>query len=155
MPSVPRKFIPRLICKFTKMSMYNYSTSSSEISTPRSTSPASMASSRSSTSTNTNNRRSLSTTRRISEMNPLSSINIQALEAQMQANSLDGLRGYSQDHYGVIKQHMKTEYLPKSHAGGYQILREPSWNKGARFLNISNSLTVVLICFCRYLFPSG
>lgn len=44
--------------------------------------------------------------------------------------SLDGLRGYAQDHYGEVRQYVKTEYLPKSAATGYQILREPLWNKG-------------------------
>ncbi|PQE08388.1 malic enzyme protein [Rutstroemia sp. NJR-2017a WRK4] len=66
-------------------------------------------------------------------MNPLSGIDIAAIEAAMKQSSLDHLRGYAQDHYGTIKQYSTTEYVPKSAAGGYQVLREPAWNKGTSF----------------------
>ncbi|PQE14039.1 hypothetical protein CJF30_00006854 [Rutstroemia sp. NJR-2017a BBW] len=66
-------------------------------------------------------------------MNPLSGIDIAAIEAAMKQSSLDHLRGYAQDHYGTIKQYSSTEYVPKSAAGGYQVLREPAWNKGTAF----------------------
>ena len=60
----------------------------------------------------------------------MAAIDVEALEAQMKMSSLDHLRGYSQNHFGVVKQYRETEYVPKSHAGGYQVLREPLWNKG-------------------------
>jgi malate dehydrogenase (oxaloacetate-decarboxylating)(NADP+) len=46
-------------------------------------------------------------------------------------SALDGLRGYAQDHYGTVYQYHETEYITKNMAGGYQVLREPAWNKGA------------------------
>jgi malate dehydrogenase (oxaloacetate-decarboxylating)(NADP+) len=45
-------------------------------------------------------------------------------------SSLDSFRGYSQDHYAAVKQYHETEYISKNMAGGYQVLREPAWNKG-------------------------
>jgi len=48
----------------------------------------------------------------------------------MKQSSLDVLRGYSQDHYGTVEQYRTTDYVPKNMAGGYQVLREPAWNKG-------------------------
>jgi len=47
-------------------------------------------------------------------------------------SSLDVLRGYSQDHYGVVNQYRETDYVPKNQAGGYQVIREPAWNKGGQ-----------------------
>ena len=60
----------------------------------------------------------------------MAAIDVEALEAQMRISSLDHLRDYSQDHYAVVKQYHETEYVPRSQAAGYQILREPLWNKG-------------------------
>ncbi|RDW59893.1 hypothetical protein BP6252_12980 [Coleophoma cylindrospora] len=111
---------------------YNYSTSASEVATPRSSSPASMVSSRSSTSDSTK-RMSISSARRMTEQNPLSSIDIQTLEANMRAQSLDTLRGYATNHYGEVHQERPTEYVSKETATGYQVLREPAWNKGTSF----------------------
>ncbi len=48
----------------------------------------------------------------------------------MKMASLDQLRGYAQNHYGEVHQFRATEYIPQSQAGGYQVLREPLWNKG-------------------------
>ncbi|KAL3417467.1 NADP-dependent malic enzyme [Phlyctema vagabunda] len=115
----------------------HYNTNSSEFSTPRSQtprsqSPASMVSSRSSTSISSK-RMSISSSRRLTEQNPLSAVNMQALEASMQAIALDGLRGYATNNYGVVNQPMATEYTPQSKAAGYQVLREPAWNKGTSF----------------------
>jgi malate dehydrogenase (oxaloacetate-decarboxylating)(NADP+) len=115
----------------TQMASYNYSTSSSELGsphTPRSSSPSSVASR--SSSTTISKRISISTSRRNTGMNPLGGIDIAAIEAAMKQSSLDHLRGYAQDHFGTIKQYSTTEYVPKSAAGGYQVLREPAWNKG-------------------------
>jgi len=45
--------------------------------------------------------------------------------------SLDQLRGYAQNHFGEVRQFASTEYVQQAQAGGYQVLREPLWNKGA------------------------
>ncbi|ORY71249.1 NADP-dependent malic enzyme [Pseudomassariella vexata] len=74
----------------------------------------------------------------------MSSVDIAAIEQQMKMASLDGLRGYAQNHYGEVQQYRKTEYVPKSSACGYQVLREPLWNKGLSFTaeeRVSKNLT--------------
>lgn len=53
-----------------------------------------------------------------------------ALETSMKLASLDTLRGYSQDHYGMVEQGPPAEYVNKEEAKGYQVLREPAWNLG-------------------------
>jgi malate dehydrogenase (oxaloacetate-decarboxylating)(NADP+) len=66
------------------------------------------------------------------------------MEHAIKLSSLDGLRGYSQDHYGTVKQYQSTEYISKKSARGYQVLREPAWNKGTSFNpdeRISKNLT--------------
>jgi malate dehydrogenase (oxaloacetate-decarboxylating)(NADP+) len=60
----------------------------------------------------------------------MSTVDIASIEQRMKMAALDGLRGYAQDHYGEVKQYRSTDYVPKSAAGGYQVLREPLWNKG-------------------------
>jgi malate dehydrogenase (oxaloacetate-decarboxylating)(NADP+) len=68
--------------------------------------------------------------RRISGFNPLQAVDIDAIEAQMKMAALDTLKGYSSDHYGTVKQYRETDYIMERNAGGYQVLREPAWNKG-------------------------
>lgn len=63
----------------------------------------------------------------------MASVDTSAIEAAMKASSLDTLRGYSTQNYGTVQQYRTTDYVPKSHAGGYQVLREPAWNKGTSF----------------------
>lgn len=63
----------------------------------------------------------------------MASVDVDALEDQMRISALDGLRGYAQDHYGTVVQDQETEYVPKEMAAGYQVLREPAWNKGTHF----------------------
>ena len=112
------------------MASYAYSTSSSDISTPRSRSPStSVISGRSSHSSVSNKRMSISS-RRISAANPMSSVDISSIEEAMKMASLDTLRGYAQNHYGQVQQYATTEYIPQHQAAGYQVLREPLWNKG-------------------------
>ena len=48
----------------------------------------------------------------------------------MKTASLDQHRGYAQEHYDEVKQFRTTEYVPKTLAAGYQLLRDPLWNKG-------------------------
>ncbi|KAI0471953.1 NADP-dependent malic enzyme [Xylariaceae sp. FL0804] len=126
------------------MAYNTYTTASPDISTPRSSSPASIFSARSSHSSASSKRLSLSLQRRQSSMNPMSSVDVHAIEEQMKMAALDGLRGYSQDHYGEVQQYRTTDYVPKSAAGGYQVLREPLWNKGLSFTpeeRVSKNLT--------------
>jgi malate dehydrogenase (oxaloacetate-decarboxylating)(NADP+) len=40
------------------------------------------------------------------------------------------MRGYSQNAYAVVEQTHETESIPRPRARGYQLLREPAWNKG-------------------------
>ncbi|EMT65153.1 NADP-dependent malic enzyme [Fusarium odoratissimum] len=47
--------------------------------------------------------------------------------------ALDQHRGYVQDHYAEVKQDRTPEYVDESNAAGYQIVREPLWNKGLAF----------------------
>lgn len=111
-------------------SSYAYSTSSSsDLSTPRSISPASAASGRSSQSSISTKRMSISS-RRISASNPMSTVDITTIAEAMKMANLDTLRGYATNHYGQVQQYSKTEYVPKGQAAGYQVLREPLWNKG-------------------------
>lgn len=114
------------------MASYPYSsTSSSDISTPRSISPSSSAgrSSQSSIS-NINKRMSISSSRRISAANPMSSVDIATIEEAMRTANLDTMRGYTPNTPGEVRQHATTEYLTHNQALGYQILTEPLWNKG-------------------------
>jgi malate dehydrogenase (oxaloacetate-decarboxylating)(NADP+) len=73
----------------------------------------------------------------------MAAIDVDALEAQMKLSSLDHLRGYSQDHYGVVKQKWDTDYVPQSRAGGYQVLREPLWNKGGNYFGPTDLWTSI------------
>ncbi|CAP73752.1 uncharacterized protein PODANS_2_11120 [Podospora anserina S mat+] len=118
------------------MASYAPSASSSDISTPRSTSPSSssVASARSShSSISTSKRMSISSSRRISAANPMSSVDIAAIEEAMRMANLDTLRGYQQKTYGEVKQFAETQYLSQNQALGYQVINEPMWNKGLSF----------------------
>lgn len=126
-PFVPSPPLPHA------MAAYAYSTSSSDISTPRSISPASVISGRSSQSSVSNKRMSISS-RRISASNPMSSVDIATIEESMKLAQLDTHRGYAQNHYGQVQQYAKTEYISHNQAAGYQVLREPLWNKGKLIL---------------------
>jgi hypothetical protein len=108
---------------------YNYSTSSSSATTPRSSSPSSITSR--SSNTTVSKRMSLSSRRISGPFNPLAGVDIDAIEAQMKMSALDGLRGYAQDHYGVVRQENRTEYVGEERARGVNVLREPGWNKGS------------------------
>jgi malate dehydrogenase (oxaloacetate-decarboxylating)(NADP+) len=86
----------------------------------------------STTNNNTAKRMSISS-RRIADLNPMASVDVAAIEAAMVAASLDQLRGYSQENYAVVQQQSQTDYVPEEEAAGYQVLREPLWNKGTAF----------------------
>lgn len=122
------------------------SSASSDISTPRSTSPSSSAGSGRSSQSSVSHRVSLSSSRRISASNPMSSVDIATIEEAMKMANLDTLRGYTQSAYPEVHQFAKTEYITKAQAAGYQVLREPLWNKGMY------TASVLLFCSCFSLF---
>jgi hypothetical protein len=107
----------------------NSSSSASIASTPASTVRSTSPSSVSCASISTSGKR-VSLSRHISGVNPMSLVDTTALENSMKLAQLDSLRGYSQNHYAVVQQTEDTEYVPRTSARGYQVLREPSWNKG-------------------------
>ncbi|AEO56923.1 hypothetical protein MYCTH_2302437, partial [Thermothelomyces thermophilus ATCC 42464] len=112
-------------------SPHSTSTTSSDLSTPRSISPSSAASARSShSSISSSKRMSISSSRRISAANPMSSVDIAAIEEAMRMANLDTLRGYNQNRYAEVHQFATTEYISENKALGYQVLSEPMWNKG-------------------------
>jgi len=85
--------------------------------------------------------------RRMTDFNPLSSVDVTAIEQAMKAANLDQLRGYAQNHYAQVNQDGTTEYIPQSEASGYQVIGEPLWNKGLSFTpeeRISKNLTGLL-----------
>lgn len=71
-------------------------------------------------------------------------VDTSGLQKQMQLASLDNLRGYSQDHYSTITQTQQTEYVPEYQAKGYQVLREPAWNKGMVSWSIASGVVTML-----------
>jgi len=132
---LPFSSLPLLTHAMASYAQSNISTSTtSDISTPRSISPSSsVASARSSQSSISSSKRmSISSTRRISAAaNPMSSVDIAAIEEAMKMASLDTLRGYAQNRYNnEVRQYATTEYLSQAQALGYQVLNEPMWNKG-------------------------
>ncbi|KAK3325841.1 hypothetical protein B0H66DRAFT_140662 [Apodospora peruviana] len=121
---------------------YSSSTSSSDISTPRSISPSSGRSSQSSISSS--KRMSISSSRRISAANPMSAIDLATIEEAMRMANLDTLKGYAQNNYGEVQQYAATENISQNQALGYQVLNEPLWNKGLSFTpeqRVSKNLT--------------
>lgn len=60
----------------------------------------------------------------------MSAVDISAIQEAMKMSALDQHRGYAQDRFGEVKQDHPTEYLTEENAAGYQIIREPNWNKG-------------------------
>ncbi|KUJ19223.1 malic enzyme [Mollisia scopiformis] len=71
--------------------------------------------------------------RRISGFNPMAAVDVEQVEAAMKMAALDSFKGYAQNNYGTVNQYRSTDYVSKNNAGGYQVLREPAWNKGTSF----------------------
>lgn len=65
----------------------------------------------------------------------MSTVDVFAIEEAMKMAALDQHRGYAKDTYGQVKQERETEYVAESQAAGYQIIREPLWNKGMLYLS--------------------
>ncbi|KAK1783598.1 hypothetical protein QBC45DRAFT_429126 [Copromyces sp. CBS 386.78] len=152
--SLTRPFLafldPSSLSSSYSMASYAVSTSSSsDFSTPRSSSPhssASVASARSSHSSTFSaaKRMSISSIRRISASNPMSSVDLSTIEETLKMASLDTLRGYCQKTYGEVHQEATTEYISHEEARGYQVLNQPHWNKGTSFTpeqRVSKNLT--------------
>lgn len=74
--------------------------------------------------------RSPTRTRSFTNRDPMASVDLSAIHAAMKMASLDQHRGYAQDHYGEVKQDHATQYVDQDNAAGYQVIREPLWNKG-------------------------
>lgn len=112
---------------------YPYSSSSSDISTPRSSSPSPSTGRSTHTGHTSISKRISISARRTSNWNPMSTIDIKALEEAMKAQQLDQLRGYRQDTYGEVNQAREPVYVTevtKAQATGHQVLSEPTFNKG-------------------------
>ncbi|KAI6359704.1 hypothetical protein MCOR25_006970 [Pyricularia grisea] len=78
---------------------------------------------------------------------PTTAIDIAQIEEGIKMANLDTLRGYSNTTPAPVQQAIKTEYTPMSQAAGYQVLREPMWNKGLMFTpeeRVSKNLTGLL-----------
>ncbi len=104
-----------------------YSTDTSDVSTPRSASPSpSVDSAKSSHTSISKNPAS----QRLTYRNPMAAVDISVIQDTMKLSALDQHRGYAQDHYGEVKQDQPTQYLSELDAAGYQIIKEPLWNKG-------------------------
>ena len=71
----------------------------------------------------------------MTEANPMSNVDIAAIEESMKTHSLDHHRGYAHNHYTEVKQTHPTEYLAEDMANGVQVLRDPLWNKGKNLLS--------------------
>lgn len=108
------------------MASYSYSTSSSDISTPRSSSPASHRSS----NTSISHKRMSISSRRMTDYNPMASVDLAMIEERMRAASLDQHKGYAKNTFAEVHQYRTAEYIPESQALAYQVLREPTWNRG-------------------------
>ncbi|KAL5604151.1 hypothetical protein BROUX41_002138 [Berkeleyomyces rouxiae] len=57
--------------------------------------------------------------------------NVSAIEQAMKMSSLDQFKGYMQATFPEVHQANATEYTSEAEASGYQVLREPVWNKAA------------------------
>jgi hypothetical protein len=75
----------------------------------------------------------------------MSPVDLTKIEQEIKMAALDQHRGYVQDHYAEVKQDRTPEYVDESNAAGYQIVREPLWNKGKpshSTLSIATTLVV-------------
>ncbi|QUC19567.1 uncharacterized protein UV8b_03808 [Ustilaginoidea virens] len=123
------------------------SSESSDASTPRSSSPSSSVSSGRSTHTSVSDKSMFTSGRRLTYLNPMSTVNVSAIEEAMKMAALDQHRGYVKDTCSAVQQSRKTQYISQTCAAGYQIIREPLWNKGLSFTpeeRVSKNLTGLL-----------
>jgi hypothetical protein len=135
---------------------YSSSSASSVTSTPAGTaspSPSSSISSLASIRMSPSNKRVSPSSR-----NNIGGINTAlgdttALENSFKAASLDTMRGYSQNAYAVVEQTHETESIPRPRARGYQLLREPAWNKGLGSIIVFIPKPVADILYRYFIYP--
>lgn len=77
---------------------------------------------------------------------PTTAIDIAQIEEGIKMANLDTLRGYSNTTPAPVQQAIKTEYTPMSQAAGYQVIREPMWNKGEPFISCARVLAQLQAC---------
>lgn len=66
-------------------------------------------------------------------------IDTAAIDAQMKLASLNHLAGYATTSYpDAVPQSSTTKYTPEEMARGYEVLREPFFNKGAFYLTLTS-----------------
>ena len=75
----------------------------------------------------------------------MSSVDLSKIEEQIKMAALDQHRGYVQDHYAEVKQERTPEYVVETNAAGYQIVREPHWNKGKSLDSTSSYAAVTTL----------
>lgn len=68
----------------------------------------------------------------MTDSNPMAAVDLAVIEERMRVAALDQHRGYATKNYGEVRQHRTTEYVPASQAAAYQVLREPTWNRGTQ-----------------------
>ncbi len=145
---------PLLLSKTHPMASFGYSSSSSTTSSVASTPAGTASPSPSSSISSLASMRMSPANKRVSlsSRNNLGGINTAlgdttALENSFKAASLDSMRGYSQNAYAVVEQTHETESIPRPRARGYQLLREPAWNKGraSMLVSVHESVADVLI----------
>jgi len=148
---------PLILSKPHPMASFGYSSSSSTsvASTPAGTaspSPSSSISSLASMRMSPSNKRVS-----LSGRNNIGGINAHlgdttALENSFKAASLDTMRGYSQNAYAVVQQTHDTESIPRPRARGYQLLREPAWNKGWALILVSLPKPVADVLYRHFVY---
>ena len=148
---------PLLLSKTHPMASFGYSSSSasSVASTPAGTaspSPSSSISSLASMRMTPSNKRISLSSRNIGGINTALG-DTTALENSFKAASLDTMRGYSQNAYAVVEQTHETESIPRPRARGYQLLREPAWNKGWASILIFTPKLVADVLYRHFLYP--
>jgi hypothetical protein len=147
---------PLILSKFNPMASFGYSSSSasSAASTPAGTaspSPSSSISSLASLRMSPSNKRASLSNRSIGGINTALG-NTAALENSFKAASLDTMRGYSQNAYAVVQQTHETESIPRPRARGYQLLREPAWNKGWASIVVSIPKPVADVLYRHFIY---
>ena len=130
--TVPQLSLPAsaFLANLPMWSSQDPDTSTPDASTPLSASPSSSAGSGPSSRTSVSNKRISLSGRRLTHFDPLSTFDFTAIDEAMKMSSVDQHRGYSKEASGEVKQDRQTEYTSKNQAAGYQLLREPLWNKG-------------------------
>ncbi|KAF1735187.1 NADP-dependent malic enzyme [Beauveria bassiana] len=141
-PIARRSSFPSRAFALPMASSYPISTDTSDIATPRSASLSSIDSRKSGRSISRFSVRSASQTstsrlsfsaQRLTQRNTMSAVDISAIQEAMKMTALDQHRGYTQDRFAEVKQTQPTQYISEAAAAGYQIIREPHWNKGLSF----------------------